>query len=66
VAQQQRDLATARSAEVAAMVAYANARVSMDQTLGRTLEANQISIAEAREGTLARRSTLPAEAPVKP
>jgi outer membrane protein len=66
VAQQQRDLATARSAEVAAMVAYANARVSMDRTLGRTLAANRISIAEARDGALARRSSIPAEAPVKP
>lgn len=46
---QQRDLAAAQSAEVAAMVAYSNARVSLDQTLGRTLETNKIELADVRK-----------------
>jgi outer membrane protein len=50
VIQQQRDLAAARSSEIAAMVAYSNARVALDQTLGTTLEVNQVSLDEARVG----------------
>ena len=34
VIQQQRDLATAQSAEIAALVSYNNARIALDQTLG--------------------------------
>ncbi|MBI5282151.1 MAG: TolC family protein [Candidatus Solibacter usitatus] len=59
VIQQQRDLATAQSAAVAALASYSNARVSLDQTLGRTLEANGISIAEARDARVNRRSAPP-------
>jgi len=47
---QQRDLAVARSTEVAALAAYSNARIALDQALGATLEANHISIKEARAG----------------
>lgn len=50
VVQQQRDLSNAQSTELAALVSYNNARVSLDQTLGTTLETNHISIAEARSG----------------
>jgi outer membrane protein len=50
VVQQQRDLTNAQSAELAALVTYSNARVSLDQTLGTTLAANHVSIAEARSG----------------
>jgi outer membrane protein len=50
VIQAQRDLATAQSAELAALVAYSTAKVALDQALGSTLEANGISISEAREG----------------
>jgi outer membrane protein TolC len=50
VVQQQRDLSTAQSTELAALVSYTNARVSLDQTMGTTLETNHISIAEARSG----------------
>ena len=66
VIQQQRDLAAAQSSQVAALVAYSNARVSMDRTLGSTLEANQISIAEARAGKVAQTSSLPAASPDRP
>ncbi len=49
VVQQQRDLATAQSTEVAALVAYSSARVALDQTLGTTLEVNHISVSGCAE-----------------
>jgi outer membrane protein len=66
VIQQQRDLATAQSTEIAALVTYSNARVLLDQTLGTTLEANHISIAEARSGKVAQTSSVPAALPSRP
>ncbi|HLN01604.1 MAG TPA: TolC family protein [Bryobacteraceae bacterium] len=63
VIQQQRDLVAAQSSEVAALLTYSNARVSLDQTLGTTLETNQISIADARGGKVAQPSALPAVLP---
>lgn len=47
----QRDLATADSALVAARTAFQKARIELDRTLGRTLQANNISIESARAGT---------------
>src|SRR5579862_59147 len=44
----QRDLATAQSAEVAALVAYVTARLALDHTTGALLGANGISLAQAR------------------
>jgi outer membrane protein TolC len=66
VVQQQRDLATAESAEIAALVAYSNARVALQQTLGTTLEENHVSLQEALSGRVAKPSTLPAALPVEP
>ena len=66
VVQQQRDLATAQSAEVAALVAFSNAQVSLDQTLGTTLQANHISLDEAKTGQVAGKSSLPAKLPAQP
>lgn len=63
VVTQQRDLATAQSTEVAALVAYSNARVSLDETLGTTLKANNVSIDQVAKGQIARQSTLPATLP---
>jgi len=63
---QQRDLASAQSSEAAALATYRNARVSLDQTLGATLEANQISIADAQTGKVSQPSALPAELPAQP
>ena len=63
VIQQQRDLATAHSTEIAAEVAYATARISLDQSLGDTLEANHISIDDAKSGVVPRASSLPAVLP---
>jgi outer membrane protein len=59
VVQQQRDLVAAQSAEIAALVDFSNARVALDQTLGTTLEANHVSIAEAQAGKVQRVSSLP-------
>lgn len=47
VIQQRRDLATSQASEVSALTSYVRARVTLDRTLGRTLEANKISIATA-------------------
>lgn len=58
VVQQQRDLVAAQSAEIAALVDFSNARVALDQTLGVTLEANQVSIDDARTGNVQRSSSL--------
>jgi outer membrane protein len=66
VVTQQRDLATAQSSEVAALVAYSNARVSLDQILGTTLEENHISIQEAMSGQIARKSSVSASPPAQP
>lgn len=66
VVQQQRNLAAAQAGEIAALVTYSNARVTLDQTLGTTLEANHVSIGEARAGKVARTSAPPAELPSRP
>lgn len=60
VIQQQRDLETAQSTEIAAMVSYSNARVAMDQTLGTILAVNHVSLDEARTGAV---SQPPAPSP---
>jgi outer membrane protein len=66
VVQQQRDLIAAQSAEIAALVDFSNARLALDQTLGLTLERNHVSIEDAREGKVARASSLPQAAPTQP
>jgi outer membrane protein len=63
---EQRDLETAQATEISTLVAYSNARVALDQILGITLETNHISIDEARDGKVARPSSLPAELPSQP
>jgi outer membrane protein len=59
----QQNLASAESAEVQALASYSHARIGLDQALGRTLEANNISLDEALGGTIARPSQLPATLP---
>ncbi|HEX5227998.1 MAG TPA: TolC family protein [Bryobacteraceae bacterium] len=66
VVQQQRDLVTAQSAEIGALVDFSNARVALDQTLGVTLERNSVSIDEARTGKVARVSSVPESSQSKP
>ena len=63
VIQDQRDLATAQSAEVQAMANYTHARISFDQALGTTLESNNVSLQEALAGHISRPSELPATLP---
>jgi len=50
VVQTERDLATAQSSELAALTSYIRARVGLDRTLGRTLEANHVTVEEALAG----------------
>jgi len=53
VIQAQRDLATARSTEVAALAGYGKARVEMDRSTGQTLTANNIVVDDAFKGRVA-------------
>jgi len=63
----QRDLATAQSAEVAAMNNYGKARVELDRASARTLDSNNISMREAFDGVVARPpSPIPAVPPQQP
>ncbi|HEY3441765.1 MAG TPA: TolC family protein [Paludibaculum sp.] len=52
VIQQQRDLTTAQSNEVATLVTHSNARIRLDQTLGTILETNHISLADVLKGQM--------------
>jgi len=58
---QQRDLMAAQSAEVAALVAYTNARLALDRTTGMLLKSNHITLGEARNGQVARVSKIEAK-----
>lgn len=66
VVTQERDLATAQSNEVAALVSYSNAHITLDQIVGNVLEENHISLEEALSGGVARPSTLSATLPGEP
>jgi outer membrane protein TolC len=63
VIQDQRDLATTQSSEVQAMANYTHARVAFDQALGRTLDVNHVSIAEALGGRISKESRIPQNLP---
>ncbi|MEZ5394212.1 MAG: TolC family protein [Bryobacterales bacterium] len=54
VVQAQRDVAVARSQEIAAMTNSAIAKIGLENALGRTLEANDITLAEALDGAVSR------------
>ena len=60
---EQRDLVAAQATEVNALASYQAARIALDETLGATLEANHVSIGEARSGVVSRTSALPASLP---
>jgi outer membrane protein TolC len=66
VVQDQRDLATAESAEVQSLANYSHARIALDEALGITLEVNNVSLDEAMKGSVLRQSTIPANLPVEP
>ncbi|MEO8595743.1 MAG: TolC family protein [Candidatus Solibacter sp.] len=55
----QRALVIAQISEVNALAAYAHARVSLDQTLGETLERNGVTLDEGLSGKVARESRAP-------
>jgi outer membrane protein len=59
----QQNVASAESSEVQALANYSHARIGLDQALGRTLEANDITFDEALAGTVSRPSELPATLP---
>lgn len=59
VIQAQRDLAQAQASEVAALTAYARAKVDLDRATGVTIESNSIEIDEAVHGTVTRQPSLP-------
>jgi len=62
VIQAQRDLAQARSSEVAALSNYSKARVALDRATGQVLAAYGVEIEEAKSGKVARGpSPLPPE-----
>jgi outer membrane protein len=65
VIQDQRDLASAVSAQTQAMANYTHAKIALDQALGTTLEANNISLDEAMAGKITRPSSLPADLPAE-
>jgi outer membrane protein TolC len=62
VIQAQRDLIGARLTMAQAVVAYTNAKVGLDQVLGRTLEVNKVILPEVVQGTVSRQS-MPVEPP---
>jgi outer membrane protein TolC len=63
VIQDQRDLANAVNTQGQAMANYSHARIALDEALGTTLEANNISLDEAMAGRITRPSTLPDDLP---
>ncbi len=65
VIQDQRDLASAVSSQMQAMANYTHAKIALDQALGITLEANNISLDEAMAGHVSRSSALPADLPAQ-
>jgi outer membrane protein TolC len=59
VIQAQRDLADAQSRELNALVATIKAKVELERALGRTLEVNNITLAEAQQGQRNREPNIP-------
>ncbi len=59
VIQTQRDLSNARGVELRALVDLAKAKIDYERALGRTLDVNRVSIADARSGTVERDTLIP-------
>jgi outer membrane protein TolC len=59
VIQAQRDLTSAQSVELRALVDLVKARVDYERALGRTLEVNRVTIAEAKSGQPVRQTLIP-------
>jgi len=59
VIQAERDVAAAQSTEVRALVDLTKAKVEFERALGRTLEVNHITIADAKSGNVERDTLIP-------
>ncbi len=59
VIQAQRDLAAAQSVEVSSLVALTKSKVDFEKALGRTLEVNNITLADAQSGEVNRVPLIP-------
>jgi len=63
VVSDQQTLSASQSTEEQALANYSHAKISFDLAMGTTLDVNQISVAEALSGKVARKSALPANLP---
>jgi len=63
VIQAQKDLVSDQTLEAQAMANYTHAKINFDQSVGRTLAVNHVSMEEAVSGHVARESILPAAVP---
>jgi outer membrane protein len=63
VVQQQRDLSAAQSSEINSMATWESARLYLDRVTGATLDANHVSLSEAKAGKVNQVSALPAVLP---
>ena len=63
VIQAQKDLVNDQTLEAQAMANYTHAKISFDQSVGRTLSINNVQMDEAMSGHVARESILPATLP---
>ena len=59
VIQAQRDLTSAQSAELRALVDLVKAKIDYERALGRTLEVNRVTVADARSGQPERETLIP-------
>ena len=59
VIQAQRDLAQAQNVEVRALVDLVKAKIDFERALGRTLEVNRITLADAKGGQVQRDTLIP-------
>jgi len=59
VIQTQRDLISAQGTELRALANLAEAKANYERALGRTLEANHVSIADAKTGEVERETLIP-------
>jgi outer membrane protein len=66
VIQAQKDLVNDQTLEAQAMANYTHAKISFDQSVGRTLSINNVQMDEAMSGHVARESILPATLPTPP
>ncbi|HWE49528.1 MAG TPA: TolC family protein [Bryobacteraceae bacterium] len=65
VVQQQRDLSAAQSSEINAEATWESARLYLDRVTGTTLEANHVSLSEAKTGQVNQVSSLPPDLPAR-